>query len=60
MRRLCEFDFSDGAECVEVAVANIGDKWYCAEHYDSWMAYYRRQYAANGMKLDERTLKANR
>ena len=42
MRKLCQFGFSDGAECLEVAVANIGNLWYCAEHYDNWIAYYRR------------------
>jgi hypothetical protein len=52
--RLCEFDFSDGAECAETAVANIAEHWYCAEHYDVWMAYYRRSFATNGEKFDER------
>lgn len=42
MRRLCEFGFSDGVECLEAAVANIGERWYCAEHYDNWIGYYRR------------------
>jgi len=43
VRKLCQFGFSDGEECPEVAVANIGDRWYCAEHYDSWIGYYRRR-----------------
>ena len=42
MRKHCCFSFSDGAECVELAVANIGERWYCAEHYDTWIEYYRR------------------
>lgn len=34
--------FSDGVECQEPAKANIGDIWYCAEHYDWWIGYYER------------------
>jgi hypothetical protein len=40
--KFCEFGFSDGAECLKPAVASIGSRHYCAEHYDNWMEYYRR------------------
>ena len=58
--RICDFAFSDGAECLKPAVANISVWWYCAEHYDTWIDYYRRHFAANGEKFDERILKAHR
>ena len=42
MRKLCQFNFSDGSECVKPACASIGSRSYCAEHYDVWIDYYRR------------------
>jgi hypothetical protein len=43
VRRLCDYNFSDGdgSNCLKIAVGNIGLQWYCAEHYDRWMHYYR-------------------
>ena len=43
MRKLCELEFSDGVECLKIAVATLGGRWYCAEHYDGWIRYYRHR-----------------
>ena len=36
MRRTCLY-----GKCQKEAVSNIGTCWYCAEHYDVWIEYYR-------------------
>jgi hypothetical protein len=33
---------SDGVECFEIAVTNMGNRHYCARHYDIWIEYYRK------------------
>jgi hypothetical protein len=47
VRKLCQFEFSDGVECLEPAVASMCQQWFCAEHYDVWMEYYRRRLITN-------------
>jgi hypothetical protein len=60
MTHLCEFQFSDGAECLKTATASIENRWYCAEHFDAWMRYYHRAFHIYGNEEAGRTLKANR
>jgi hypothetical protein len=58
--RLCQFQFSDEVLCLEPAKASIGERWYCAEHYDVWIEYYRRDFARNGNEIAKQALKENR
>ena len=51
MRKVCQFGFSDGAECLKPAKANIGTRWFCAEHYDNWLDYYRHLLSVGGTKF---------
>ena len=58
--RICQ-DFSDGSECLKPAVTSILHCWYCAEHYDGLMAYYRRtaEGDAHNSAFARRILKEN-
>ena len=46
--------------CERPAVAKIGDRWYCAEHYDGWLRWYRMMFDKFGGEFYGRILKEHR
>jgi hypothetical protein len=53
----------DETLCLRPAVATINEyseRWYCANHYDEWIAYYRMAFFEYGNDNAGRILKVNR